>query len=81
MTDEQWHNPEERCFGIVLESARRGHLFILINAGGDDQPFALPEPVADVERVRSLLLTSAVTHTGDLYAPASSLSVFHIAPH
>ena len=78
MSDEQWHNPEERCFGILLESAQGGHLIILVNAGGDDIEFQLPEPVAPESGHHALLISTARGHDGDLMAPASSLSVFRV---
>jgi glycogen operon protein len=79
MSDEQWHNPEERCFGILLDSSRTGHLIILMNAGGDETEFSLPEPVAAEQRELKVLLSTAPNHDGRLSAPPSSLTVFHIA--
>ena len=79
MADEQWHNPEERCFGILLDSVRTGHLVILINAGGDECAFTLPEPVAQELREIKVLLSTTPDHDGQLTAPPSSLTVFHIA--
>ncbi len=80
MTDAQWHNPEERCFGFLLDSSRQGHLVVLINAGGDACEFTLPAPVAQEGRACAMLLSTILDHDGSLTAPPSSLTVFHIAP-
>ena len=78
LTAEQWQNPEERCFGILLDSARSGYLAILINAGGDNCEFHLPVVVAqDVEK-HVLLLSTVNGHDGSLVAPPSSLNIFHL---
>ncbi|HQY31198.1 MAG TPA: glycogen debranching protein GlgX [Thermomicrobiales bacterium] len=80
MESEQWHNPEERCFGILLDSSRGGNLIILINAGGEDCAFALPAPIAIETPGTVVLLTTAESHDGTLVAPRSSLTVFHVPP-
>jgi isoamylase len=73
MTQEDWNNAENRCFGMMIDGRSRpmpaemanwdATIFLVLNGGNEDTPFKLPSS-ADAKRWK-LLLDSNQTQNGE----------------
>ena len=85
MSEEDWHNPDLRCFGMLLDGraqtsgirqqGKEVTILIVVNGSHETVEFKLPE-CADVSEWRLLVDTNAGEVTGrPLFKPGSAYSI------